>query len=117
MGCEEENRHILPNWLRATNRFPLEGHREVYVGKSPIAADKRESNWQDRFYKIPWVISHPGAKDKLFKCIGMEDNLLSTIMVDEDIALLVEEIKLGGTHQPPLPASYSITYKNLKGLA
>jgi hypothetical protein len=84
---------VLFNWLRSADKFHISGRGDVYAGPSPFSADKAQPGWQDRFCKVPWVISHRDARDKVFQCIGIESYCIQWIRDGMGVGLLVREIK------------------------
>ena len=82
----------LFNWLPAADKYHISGRGDVYAGPCPFEVDKSEVDWLDNFRKAPWVISHPDAKDKVFKVVGVESYAVSWIHLGQPVGLLVTEV-------------------------
>lgn len=86
----------LFNWLPNPfnyEKFHISGRGDVYSGNCPFYVDRRDPNWLKLFTNMPWVISHPDAKDKVFRVIGVESYCTFQIWEGQGIGLLVKEIK------------------------
>lgn len=82
---------VLPNWFKADGRYDTP-KGVVFTGPAPFDFDKRNDS-PDRFYKVPWLISHPDArKDCLYRVKGVESFAIQWIIKDQPIGLLVEEV-------------------------
>lgn len=78
------------NWLEDAEKFEIAGRGIVYSGKAPFDFDRNNQEDMNRFYKMPWVISHPDAKDKLWRVKAIESWALNKIGKNSPIGLLVE---------------------------
>ena len=78
------------NWLNAADKFELKGRGTVFAGPAPFAFDKTKPEDMERFYKMPWVISHPDARDQLWRVIGVESWAIDSIRQGAPIGILVK---------------------------
>ena len=66
----------LINWLRPPcDTFHINGRGRVFTGQAPFrfATDMPiGSESHERFFKVPWVISHDKARDCLWRVVGVE---------------------------------------------
>ena len=92
----------MVNWLPNAGKYHIAGRGDVYYGPAPFNADKTKEEDMERFFKMPWVISHPDAKDKLYRCKGVESYALQWIREGAPIGLLVEEMAPTDEIAPPL---------------
>ncbi len=78
------------NWLKNVERFEIKGLGTVYVGNAPFDFDKSEEEDMNRFYKMPWAISHDDVRYKLWRVKGVESWAIQHISKGSPIGLLVE---------------------------
>ena len=78
------------NWLKDADKFELKGRGTVFTGSAPFDFDKTKPEDMDRFYKMPWVISHPDAKDRLWRVVGIESWAIAFISQGSPIGILVK---------------------------
>ena len=76
------------NWLRQGDKFEIAGRGTVYTGPAPFSFNKNKDDDMERFYKAPWVISHPDARDKLWRVVGVESWAISRISEGSPIGIL-----------------------------
>ncbi len=80
----------LVNWLKDADKH--ESRRgTIYTGPAPYTFNNNKSDESYRaLFAAPWVISHPDARDQLFKAKGIECFCIPTISVGTPIGVLVE---------------------------
>jgi hypothetical protein len=82
---------VLPNWFKADGYY-LTPNGIVFTGPAPFDFDKVTDS-ADRFYNVPWLISHPAArKDCLYRVLAVESFALQWITQGQPIGLVVEEV-------------------------
>jgi hypothetical protein len=82
--------YAIINWLKNAERYEIKGRGIVYAGESPFTFSKDCKEDMDRFYKMPWVISHDDARDKLWRVKGVESWAIMEIHAGAPIGILVE---------------------------
>ena len=82
---------VMPNWFKADGKYETK-RGVVFTGPAPFDFDKIKDS-ADRFYKVPWLISHPEArKDCAYRVKGVESFANTWIGKGQPIGLLVEEV-------------------------
>lgn len=81
---------MILNWLKDANKYEIRSGT-VYTGPAPFDFDKRNSDDIECLMDRPWVISHPSAVDKLWRCKGIESYCINSISAGSPLGILVEE--------------------------
>lgn len=84
---------VLINWFKAEKRFIIATRGIVFIGSAPfdLRVNCKPINL-DKWYKTPWVISHPKArKDCFYRVISVECWAMPNILKGTKVGILVRE--------------------------